>query len=166
MPLHIALLETLPAPTVGAIARCCQAVDASLHLVGALGFEAGDPAVLEAGPEDWDALDWWHHPEWKDFRGAMSRERCLYFAIDGEHDPIEAPFRPNSVLVFGDMHLELPQRIREKYPDRIYALPRAVRGNSPGLPRAIEVTLAFAAKRLEATARPGGAAPRARSRRR
>ena len=32
-------------------------------------------------------------PGWRDFRDAMSRERCLYFAADGERDPAEAPFR-------------------------------------------------------------------------
>lgn len=161
MALHVALLDPVGAEAVGAVARCCLAADASLHLVGPLGFDPGDPRVIAAGPEEWEGLDWWHHPVWRDFRDAMSRERCLYFAQDGALDPIEAPFRANSVLVFGDERLGLPERIREKYPDRVYRLPRAVRGKSPSLAGAIEVTLAFAGKRLAPRDAP---APRSRRR--
>ena len=161
MPLHIALLEARSAEITGAVARRCAAVDASLHLVGPLGFATDDPAFRSAGPAAWDAFDWWHHPGWRDFRDAMSRERCLYFAADAERDPVEAPFKPNSVLVFGDESLGLPDRIRSKYPDRVFALPRAARRKEDDFAGAIEATLAFAAKR---TAR--GDAPRERPQRR
>lgn len=148
MPLHVALLEARTPAVVGAVARRCAAVDASLHLVGPLEFTVDDADLLAAGPEDWDALDWWLHPGWRDFRDAMSRERCLYFAADATNDPGDAPFRPNSVLVFGDEAVGIPDRIREKYPERLFKLPRAAaRLKTLDLPGAIETTLAFAAKR-------------------
>ena len=40
MPLHIALLEAVPAEVTGAVARECGAADASLHLIGPLTFAA------------------------------------------------------------------------------------------------------------------------------
>src|SRR5689334_8182546 len=134
MPLHIALLEARTPDLTGTVAKRCGAVDASLHLVGPLGFAANDPAFRDAGPADWASLDWWVHPGWRDFRDAMSRERCLYFAADSERDPVEAPFRGNSVLVFGNETLGLPDRIREKYPERVFGLPRAAKRRSDDLP--------------------------------
>ncbi len=148
MPLHVALLEAHTPEVVGAVARRCAALDASLHLIGPLDFAADAPDLLAAGPDNWDLLDWWIHPGWRDFRDAMSRDRCLYFAVDAERDPGDAPFRPNSVLVFGDEALGIPERIRGKYPDRLFKLPRAAaRAKTLDLPHAIEATLAFAAKR-------------------
>ena len=148
MPLHVAVLEARTPAVVGEIARRCAAVDASLHLVGPLEFPADDADLVAAGPEDWDRLDWWVHPGWRDFRDAMSRERCLYFAADATNDPGDAPFRPNSVLVFGDEAVGIPDRIREKYPERLFKLPRAAaRLKVLDLPGAVETTLAFAAKR-------------------
>ncbi len=148
MSLHVALLEARTPAVVGAVARRCATVGASLHLVGPLAFTTDDPELVAAGPDHWDLLDWWLHPAWRDFRDAMSRDRCLYFAVDAERDPGDAPFRPNSVLVFGDESVGMPERIRGKYPDRLFKLPRAAaRAKTVDLPHAIEATLAFAAKR-------------------
>ncbi len=148
MPLHIALLEAVPAEVTGAVARQCAAADASLHLVGPLQFAADDAEFRAAGPGDWEALDWWLHPGWRAFRDAMSRERCLYFSADASRDAAEAPFRANSVLVLGDEALVLPEKIVEKYPERIYRLPRLA-GKAPSdLASATKALLGFAGKRL------------------
>ena len=53
----------------------------------------------------------------------MSRDRCLYFTAHGERSHIEAPFAENSVLVFGNETEGMPQRIREKHPDRLFRIP-------------------------------------------
>jgi tRNA (cytidine/uridine-2'-O-)-methyltransferase len=157
MPLHVALLEPKTPATVGAVAKRCASADASLHLVSPA-FESDDPEFVAAGPEDWNTLDWWVHPMWRDFRDAMSRERCLYFAADSERDPVDAPFKPNSVLVFGTEELALPDKIREKYPDRVFGLPRAAKRKEGDTAAAVELTLKFAAQR--------SGAPKARSSRR
>jgi tRNA (cytidine/uridine-2'-O-)-methyltransferase len=164
MPLHIALLEPRTPTTAAAVAKCCAAVDASLHLVGPLGFGPDEPAFRTSSDVDWEALDWWVHPGWRDFRDAMTRDRCLYFAVNGTRDPADAPFRSNSVLVFGDEALGLPERIREKYPERVFRLPGAKGKRAPDLPTAIEATLAFAAGRADQ--RPKETTGRHRSRNR
>jgi len=164
MPLHIALLEPQSAAATGAVAARCAAVDASLHLVGPLGFALDGPEFVAARPPQWEALDWWHHPRWRDFRDAMSRERCLYFAADGVNDAADAPYRPNSVLVFGSETLELPERIREKYPDRIFAVPRGTRGGTR-LPDAVTAVLALAGDRAGLPAAPEQPPRRPRRRR-
>ncbi|HEY3934787.1 MAG TPA: TrmH family RNA methyltransferase [Gemmatimonadales bacterium] len=151
MPLHVALLEPRTPEVSADLARRCVTADASLHLV-APAFAIDDPAFRD-GQIDWHALDWWIHPMWRDFRDAMSRERCLYFAADVDRDPVDAPFRPNSVLVFGNEALHLPDKIREKYPDRVFGLPRAAKRKERDVAAAIELTLQFVAKRAAPTAR-------------
>jgi tRNA (cytidine/uridine-2'-O-)-methyltransferase len=167
MPLHIALLEAVPAEVTGAVARQCASVDASLHLIGPLQFAATDAEFVAAGPADWDALDWWLHPGWRAFRDAMSRERCLYFSADASRDAAEAPFRANSVLVLGDAALALPEKIVEKYPERIYRLPRLAGKAPTDLPSAAKALLGFAGKRIgEGVAHEAPAARPAPKRRR
>jgi tRNA (cytidine/uridine-2'-O-)-methyltransferase len=157
MALHIALLEPLPPETTGAIASKCAAADASMHVVGPLPYAEDDAALRKAGPKSWEALDWWVHPGWRAFRDAMSRDRCLYFSVDGERDPADAPFKPNSVLVIGNAEGELPPPIRAKYGDRIYQLPKAPRKRSVDLPGSVEVLLALAAERAAAPKVKSGA---------
>ncbi|MEZ4378075.1 MAG: TrmH family RNA methyltransferase [Gemmatimonadales bacterium] len=161
MPLHVAMLEPQSAPVVGAVARQCAAVDASLHLVGPLPFPADDERFLRAGPDDWSRLDWWLHPGWRDFRDAMSRERCLYFAIDGEREAEAAPFRGNSVLVVGTEDGLLPERIREKYPQRIFRLPMPPRKRKVDLGASVELLLGVAAEGVAARTAPVVATPAA-----
>ena len=98
----------------------------------------------------------------------MSRERCLYFSADAERDAADAPFRANSVLVLGDAALALPEKIREKYPERIYRLPRLAGKVPSDLPGATKALLAFASKRIGEgpVAAPAAERPRSRSRRR
>lgn len=165
MPLHIALLDPRTPTITAAVAKRCITVDASLHLVGPLGFGANEPAFRTSADVDWDALDWWVHPGWRDFRDAMRRDRCIYFAADGQRDPAEAPFQPNSVLVFGDEALGLPERIREKYPERVFRLPGAKTRRPPDLVAAVEATLAFATGRSSVAPREATGRRRSRSRR-
>lgn len=145
MALHVALLEPLPPDATGAVAARCGAADASLHIVGPLPYAEDEPAMRAAGPADWDALDWWVHPNWRAFRDAMSRERCLYFAHDAERDPAEAPYRANSVLVVGNAEGLLPDAIRAKYGERIYKLPMPPRKRKVDLAASVELLLEVAA---------------------
>ena len=148
MALHVALLEALTQPIVGAVARHCADADAPLHLVGPLAFAEDDPDLRRAGPADWQQLDLWIHRGWREFRDAMSRERCLYFAAEGTRDPKNAPYRPNSVLVFGDERGSMPDKIREKYPDRLFGLPGSAKRKSPVLADAVGAILQIAAPRI------------------
>lgn len=158
MPFHIALLEAAAAPVVGAVARACASADASLHLVGPLPFARDDAGLREAGPDDWSTLDWWIHPGWRDFRDAMSRERCIYFGTNGTRDAEEAPIRGNSVLVVGNEDGVLPDRICEKYPTRIFRLPQPPRKRKVDLAQSVALLLDVAAARVAAR-QPAAQAP-------
>jgi tRNA (cytidine/uridine-2'-O-)-methyltransferase len=121
--LHIALLEPQIPPNTGNIARLCAATDTALHLVEPLGFSLDDRHLKRAGLDYWDKVDLWTHPDWFEFRKAIARERCLYFSAHGGRSYLEAPYRANSVLVFGREDTGLPARIIEKHPELCFRIP-------------------------------------------
>jgi len=128
--LHVALIEPQIPPNTGNIARLTAAADASLHVIEPAGFELDDRELLRAGLDYWPHVDLWVHPHWRDFRDAMSRERCLYFSAKADAAYWDAPFQANSCLVFGNETSGMPERILEKHPEQCFTIPmngRAVR---------------------------------------
>jgi tRNA (cytidine/uridine-2'-O-)-methyltransferase len=123
MSLSVALIEPQIPPNTGNIARLCAATDITLHLVEPLGFELDDSRLERAGLHYMEAVDLWVHPYWRFFRSAISRDRCLYFSAHGTRSYVEAPYEPNSVLVFGNEGAGLPKPIIAKYPDRVFRIP-------------------------------------------
>ncbi len=117
MTLHIALIEPRSPGGLAAVARLCAETDTPLHLIGDLpeGGVAGAPGTPE--------VDLWHHADWFAFRDAISRPRSLYFTPDAERELAEAPFAPNSVLIFGDEEAGLPPRIVEKHARWCFRMP-------------------------------------------
>jgi tRNA(Leu) C34 or U34 (ribose-2'-O)-methylase TrmL len=77
----------------------------------------------------------------------MARERCLYFSHDAERDATEAPFKANSVLVIGNESGTLPDRIRDKYPTRIFRLPAPTRKGRGELAQSVQALLKLAKER-------------------
>src|SRR5262249_4966501 len=95
-----------------------------------------------------------------EFRRAIARERCYYFTPDGTKEIEEARLRPTSVLMFSASG-DLPARIKEKYPTRLYKLPK---GGGPGVKAVLEAALKRASDR-EGAAPSTGRRPSGRGRR-
>ena len=123
MGLAVALIEAQIPPNTGNIARLCAATDTTLHLIEPLGFSLEDDQLKRAGLDYWDTVDLWVHPHWQAFRSAILPSRCLYFSSHGVRSYLDASYRPNSVLVFGNETAGMPERIREKHPDEIFRIP-------------------------------------------
>jgi tRNA (cytidine/uridine-2'-O-)-methyltransferase len=123
MALAVSLIEPQIPPNAGSIARICAATGASLHLIQPLGFSLDDSRFKRGGLDYWESVDLWVHPHWRAFRHAVAPERCLYFSTHGTNSYLNAPYAPNSVLVFGSETLGMPQRILEKHPERIFRIP-------------------------------------------
>jgi tRNA (cytidine/uridine-2'-O-)-methyltransferase len=149
MALAIALIEPQIPPNAGSIARLCAATGASLHLIRPLGFSLDSPRLKRAGLDYWDAVDLWVHPHWHAFRHAVARERCLYFSTHGTQSYLAAPYATNSVLVFGNETAGMPQRIRDKHPDRIFRIPMGEAVRSLNLAAAAGIVLYEAIRRLK-----------------
>lgn len=123
MALNIALIEPQIPPNTGNIARLCAATGAGLHLIGPLGFSIDSAEVQRAGLDYWEAVDLWTHAHWRDFRDAISRERCLYFSARATAPYWSARFTPTSCLVFGNETDGMPDRILDKHPDQCFRIP-------------------------------------------
>ena len=149
MGLAIALIEPEIPPNTGNVARLCAATDAALHLIEPLGFELDDPRLRRAGLDYWGGVDLWVHPHWRAFRDAVARERCLYFSSHGAHSYLEAPYQPNSVLVFGNETEGMPPRIREKHQDSLFRIPMGPAVRSLNLATAAGIVLYEAIRRLD-----------------
>jgi len=141
MALHVALIQPRIPPNTGNIARLCAATDTPLHLIEPLGFSIDDREVKRAGLDHWDKVDLWLHPDWYAFRDAISRKRCLYFSANAERDYREAPFRKNSVLVFGNEVDGMPERILEKHADQCFRIPMDESVRSLNLANAVSIVL-------------------------
>ena len=150
MALNVALIEPQIPPNTGNIARLCAATDSPLHLIGPLGFSIEQPDLRRAGLDYWPEVDLWVHDGWRDFRDAVARERCLYFSARAEQSFWEAPFRPNSCLVFGNETAGMPDRILEKHPRYCFRIPMRQEIRSLNLATAAGIVL------FEALRRTGG----------
>jgi tRNA (cytidine/uridine-2'-O-)-methyltransferase len=116
--MHIALMEPKDPRGADLVAKLCAETGTSLHVIGPVEFSLD--AIQER--EEEGKLDFWMHPDWFEFRKAIARERCYYFSPDGGKEIEESRLRPTSVLMFAGPE-GLPDRIKEKYPHRIYRLP-------------------------------------------
>lgn len=141
MGLSVVLIEPQIPPNSGNVARLCAATDTSLHLIEPLGFSLDDEQLARAGLDYWDAVDLWLHPSWREFRDAVSRDRCLYFSAHGGQSYVEAPYAENAVLVFGNESQGLPERIREKHPERVYRIPMRLAVRCLNLATAVGIVL-------------------------
>lgn len=145
---HVALIQPQIPPNTGNIARLCAATGTPLHLIEPLGFEIDDRHLKRAGLDYWDDVDLWLHPDWFAFRDAISRDRCLYFSANAVTDYRQAPFRANSVLVFGSETEGMPPRILEKHPERCFTIPMDGPVRSLNLANAVSIVLYEARDRV------------------
>lgn len=148
MALHVALIQPQIPPNTGNIARLCAATDTPLHLIEPLGFSIDDREVRRAGLDYWKDVDLWVHPDWFTFRDAIARDRCLYFSANATRDYREAPFRGNSVLVFGSETEGMPPRILEKHPEQCFRIPMEGAVRSLNLANAVSIVLYEARDRV------------------
>ena len=72
---------------------------------------------------------------------------------------MDAPYASNSVLVFGNETAGMPERIREKYPERIHRIPMLAAVRSLNLATAAAVVLYEAARQLGLAFDDGRRAP-------
>ena len=141
MAIQAALIQPQIPPNTGNIARLCAATDTPLHLIEPLGFSIDDAQVRRAGLDYWDRVDLWVHPDWFAFRDAMNRSRCLYFSAKATRSYLQAPYRPNTCLVFGSETEGMPLRILEKHPEQCFTIPMTGAVRSLNLANAVSIVL-------------------------
>ena len=126
MALHVVLVHPEIHWNTGNAGRTCLAVGATLHLVEPLGFSLDEREVKRAG------LDYWEHvplqvwPDWTSLEAELPRlGEPFFFSTRGTRLLWDAPLgEPEDVvLVFGRETGGLPEAVRERYRDRLLAMP-------------------------------------------
>ena len=124
--IHVVLVHPEIHWNTGNAGRTCVATGATLHLIEPLGFSLDDREVKRAGLDYWEHLDLRVWPGW----GAFERElpalgEPYLFSPKATRLVWDAPLGASKsvVLLFGRETDGLPAELRERYRDRLLAMP-------------------------------------------
>jgi tRNA (cytidine/uridine-2'-O-)-methyltransferase len=126
--IHVVLVHPEIHWNTGNAGRTCLAVGATLHLVEPLGFTLDEREVRRAGLDYWEHVDMRVWRNWETFEKEIpALGEAYFFSTEGTQSFWDAALgEPQSVvLVFGSESSGLPAEIRERYRDRLLAMPIA-----------------------------------------
>ena len=144
--LHVVLVEPEIHWNTGNAGRTCLAAGARLHLVEPLGFSLKEREVRRAGLDYWPRVDLRVWPSW-----AALEERLpemgepFFFSAEASRTFWDVSYPQRAVLVFGRESVGLPPEIRERWHDRLVAIPML----DPGL-RSLNLSTSVALALYEA----------------
>ena len=113
--MNVVLVEPEIPPNTGNVARLCAATQATLHLVGPLGFRLDDKTLKRAG------MDYWEHVTWKYWDSLEQLQRTarqevrpptFYYVTTKSKRPYTQPhYQWGDYLVFGRETAGLPKAL-------------------------------------------------------
>src|SRR6188768_2788826 len=109
---NVVLIEPEIPPNTGNIGRLCLATNATLHLVGPLGFALDDRQLQRAGLDYWKEVKvkLWH--SFAELQAAQEAEtRYFFLTTKCSHPYHEEAFRLGDFLVFGRETKGLPETL-------------------------------------------------------
>jgi tRNA (cytidine/uridine-2'-O-)-methyltransferase len=139
--MNVVLVEPEIPPNTGNVARLCAATQATLHLVGPLGFRLDDKTLKRAG------MDYWEHVTWKcwesleSLQEAIRKDECrgmkaestemkegsaptFYYVTTKSKRPYTQPrYRADDYLVFGRETAGLPKALLDTNPETTITIP-------------------------------------------
>lgn len=122
--MHIVLIEPEIHFNTGNIGRTCVGTGTTLHLVGPLGFSLDSAQIRRSGLDYWPSLELRRHADFPAFLASLPPEpSLLFFSPDGAREHWDAPYEPESRLIFGKESVGLPAELRERYADRLFRVP-------------------------------------------
>jgi tRNA (cytidine/uridine-2'-O-)-methyltransferase len=121
--LHVALYEPEIPPNTGNIARLCAASDATLHLIGRLGFRLDDKSLMRAGLDYWPLIQCRRHATLAEFEAELAGNRLFFFSARASRHYTQIEYRPGDCLLFGGESHGLPSDLLERNKDRALLIP-------------------------------------------
>ena len=122
--LHVVLVEPEIHWNTGNIGRTCVATRTALHLIKPLGYRLDDKEIRRAGLDYWPKLRLTVHESFAAFEASLPpAPSLLFFSTHAESSFWEAPYRPDSYLVFGKESTGFTAELRERFADRFYRGP-------------------------------------------
>ena len=126
MALHVVLVHPEIHWNTGNAGRSCLAAGATLHLIEPLGFSLDERQVRRAGLDYWPHVDLRVWPDLRAFEAALpALGEPFFFSTTGSTVVWDAPLgaAADVVLIFGRETGGLPPDVRDRYRDRLVALP-------------------------------------------
>jgi tRNA (cytidine/uridine-2'-O-)-methyltransferase len=144
--LHVVLVEPEIHWNTGNAGRTCLAAGARLHLVEPLGFSLGEREVRRAGLDYWPRVDLQVWPSWTEIEEQLPEMgEPFFFSAEAPRTFWDVRYPQRAVLVFGRESVGLPTEIRERWHDRLVAIPM----RDPGL-RSLNLSTSVALALYEA----------------
>ena len=138
--LHVVLVTPEIHWNTGNAGRTCLAAGARLHLVEPLGFSLDAREVRRAGLDYWPRVAPRLWPSWERLEAALpGLGEPYFFSAGAPRELWQVEFPERAVLVFGRESDGLPAAIRERWAERLVAIPMA----DPGL-RSLNLSTAVA----------------------
>jgi tRNA (cytidine/uridine-2'-O-)-methyltransferase len=153
--MNIVLVEPEIPPNTGNIARLCAATNATLHLIGPLGFRLDDRQLKRAGMDYWEHVRWKYWRSWEEFVPATGR----LWLVENKTDRLytSVAYRPDDYLVFGRETTGLPAALLENYRDAVIAIPQFnPAARSLNLANCVAIVLYEALRQINAANKPWG----------
>ncbi|HAM36437.1 MAG TPA: tRNA (uridine(34)/cytosine(34)/5-carboxymethylaminomethyluridine(34)-2'-O)-methyltransferase TrmL [Elusimicrobia bacterium] len=140
--MNVALFEPEIPWNTGNIGRTCIAAQATLHLIGPLGFSLGGPEIRRSGLDYWPKLKLARHEDMSGFISSLpANPSVLVFTTKAARSFRDAPFRPDSFLLFGRESSGLPESVLERFSGSLFRIPVSGEVRSLNLSTAVAVAL-------------------------
>lgn len=122
--LHVVLVEPEIHWNTGNAGRTCLAAGARLHLVEPLGFSLDEREVRRAGLDYWPRVAPRVWPSWTEIEARLPEMgEPYFFSTEASRTFWDVRYPQRAVLVFGRESVGLPPEVRERWRDRLVAIP-------------------------------------------
>ena len=125
--MNVVLVEPEIPPNTGNVARLCAATQATLHLVGPLGFRLDDKTLKRAGMDYWEHVTWKYWDSLEQLQSVARQEPSppnFYYVTTKAKRPYTQPrYQWGDYLVFGRETAGLPKALLDANPETTITIP-------------------------------------------
>jgi tRNA (cytidine/uridine-2'-O-)-methyltransferase len=146
--LNIVLVEPEIPPNTGNVSRLCAGIDATLHLVGKLGFSTDDRQLKRAGLDYWQYVQVRYHDSLESLQAEFPDANWIYTSSHAEKLHTDWRYEKNDFLVFGKETSGLPRELLARVPEQTIRIPHWGHVRSLNLSNAVAVVAYEAMRQL------------------
>lgn len=141
--INIVLIEPEIPNNTGNIGRTCVALEATLHLVGPLGFDLDEKKVRRAGLDYWPHLKLEQYESQEEFFSKLPEAgKKAFFTTKAELFHYDCDFAGGDEdvwLIYGKETKGLTAEVLERYPEDLYKIPMPGQTRSLNLANSVAI---------------------------
>ena len=144
--INVVLIEPEIPNNTGNIGRTCVALEASLHLVGPMGFSLNEKKLRRAGLDYWPHLDLHLYDSQSEFFSRLkSKDQLAFFTTKVDQLYYDCDFSSKDYsdlwLIFGKETKGLSHQVLEEYSKDLYTIPMIGKTRSLNLANSVAIVL-------------------------